>query len=260
MIKARVRRRDGRRVYDVRLRDPAGREYGRTFDTKKAAQDFEAAERTARRRGAWVDPRFAEISVEDVVRRWLESNPAKRSGSTSTDRAALAHAFAILGSRPVGSVTRADVQRLVDTWRTTHAPATVARMYSTVPAVFAYAEAAELIGRSPCRHVRLPTIPALLRPKLTIDGLARLAHELGPDQAAMMHMALLTSGRWAECAGLQVGGVDPLAGKLTIAFQLDRRRQLVDPKLGGWQAHDVGAAPVPRGFGCRSGRARADGR
>ena len=96
--------------------------------------------------------------------------------------------------------------------------------------MFAYAEAAELIGRSPCRHIRLPAIPGLHRPKLTIDGLARLADELGPDQAAMMHMALLTSGRWAGCAGLQVGGVDPLAGKLTIAFQLNRRRQLVDPK------------------------------
>src|SRR6516164_8351578 len=56
---AKSRRRDGRTVYRVRLRDPDGNEYLRTFSTKKAAKAFEDAQRTDRRRGAWVDPRQA---------------------------------------------------------------------------------------------------------------------------------------------------------------------------------------------------------
>jgi hypothetical protein len=46
MIQPRLRRRDGRRVYDVRLRDPTGNEYSRTFLTKREPQAFEVSERT----------------------------------------------------------------------------------------------------------------------------------------------------------------------------------------------------------------------
>jgi hypothetical protein len=45
MIESRVRKRDGRRVYDVRLRDPNGKEYSRTFLTKREAEAFDVAER-----------------------------------------------------------------------------------------------------------------------------------------------------------------------------------------------------------------------
>ena len=60
MIEARTRKRDGRKVYDVRLRDPNGKEYSRTFLTKREAQAFESSERTDRNRGTgWIDPRSA---------------------------------------------------------------------------------------------------------------------------------------------------------------------------------------------------------
>jgi hypothetical protein len=41
-IEARYRKRDGRAVYEVRLRDPSGREYSRTFLTKRAAEAYQA--------------------------------------------------------------------------------------------------------------------------------------------------------------------------------------------------------------------------
>ena len=81
MIKARFRRRDGRYVYDVRLRDHSGKEYSKTFRTKKEAEAFEIAERAARLRGVWVDPRLAATRVVDVADRWLRANGAKRPGS-----------------------------------------------------------------------------------------------------------------------------------------------------------------------------------
>ncbi|HUR17508.1 MAG TPA: hypothetical protein VMZ51_01050 [Acidimicrobiales bacterium] len=54
--------------YDVRLRDPAGEPYKRTFRTKREAETFQARERADRSRGAWVvltlarPPRSASIS------------------------------------------------------------------------------------------------------------------------------------------------------------------------------------------------------
>jgi hypothetical protein len=93
MIKARMRKRDGRRVYDVRLRDPSGKEYSRTFLTKREAEAFEAAEITARNRGTWIDPRSANLTVSEVSRRWLETNPAKRTRSAETDRGTLSRSY-----------------------------------------------------------------------------------------------------------------------------------------------------------------------
>ena len=74
MIQTRIRKRDNRRVYDVRLRDADGREYSKTFLTKREAEAFESAERTARNRGVWIDPRLASVRVIDVAGVWLTAN------------------------------------------------------------------------------------------------------------------------------------------------------------------------------------------
>jgi hypothetical protein len=133
MIKARVRKRDGRRVYEVRLRDPHGREYSRTFETKKAAQDFEADDRTNRRRGSWVDPRYADLAFEEVARRWLDANPAKRPSAQATDESCLrAHLLPALTARRIGSVTPPEVQGLVNGWSRSAAPRSVRRWYGNI--------------------------------------------------------------------------------------------------------------------------------
>ena len=79
MITSRTLKRTGKKVYDVRLRAQDGRVYNRTFTTKKAAEAFEEAEKTDRRRGVWLDPRYANMTVRDLAARWRASNPAKRS-------------------------------------------------------------------------------------------------------------------------------------------------------------------------------------
>jgi hypothetical protein len=102
MIKARVRKRDGRRVYDVRLRDPSGNEYSRTFETKRSAEDFERAERTDRRRGEWLDPRQADLTWVEVAQRWLATNPAKRANTRATDESNLRRIVPVFGPRRIG--------------------------------------------------------------------------------------------------------------------------------------------------------------
>lgn len=57
----------GDRRYDVRLRDPSGKTYTRTFRTRHEAETFAADERASRRRGAWLDPRRAETPLREVA-------------------------------------------------------------------------------------------------------------------------------------------------------------------------------------------------
>jgi integrase len=204
MIQPRLRRRDGRRVYDVRLRDPNGKEYSRTFLTRREAQAFEVTERTNRLSNSWIDSRVAKTPLATVAEDWLESDARKRARSIERDRGILAnHILPVLGSKPVGAISRADVQRLVRSWTGRYAASTVGRQYSTFRAVLAYAEASELIVRSPCRHIPLPQATPREAEILDADGLERLAAAMGTC-GPMIYLAALGL-RWGEIAGLRVG-------------------------------------------------------
>ena len=131
MVKPRMRKRDGKRVYDVRLRDPGGKEYWRTFETKKDAERYETGQKNARNVGSWIDPRLASTPYRVLADEWLESNPAKRPSSLTRDRAVLRkHVLPVLGDRAVASIKRADIQWLVRSWTERYAPATVDRIFS----------------------------------------------------------------------------------------------------------------------------------
>ncbi len=67
----------GERRYDVRLRRPDGTVYGRTFRTRKEAETYERAERTARDRGVWTDPRAGALTFEEYASTWLESRTVR---------------------------------------------------------------------------------------------------------------------------------------------------------------------------------------
>jgi integrase len=176
MITARVRKRDGRRVYEVRLRDPQGREYSRTFETKKAAQDFEAEDRIARRRGSWVDPRHGDLTFEEVARRWLQANPAKRPSARAADESTLrAHLLPAFGAYRIASVTPPDIQGFVTELSRSAAPTSVRRWYSTLHAVFAYAVASDWLGRSPCRGINLPAATTTRSRRLTAEEIGSIA-------------------------------------------------------------------------------------
>ena len=96
-IEARATRSGGRR-YEVRLRDPGGKEYSRSFRTRKEAERFEATQRADRARGTWLNPRAGDTRFEAWAREWLASDPGKSPNSIARDRSILRRAA---GSRSV---------------------------------------------------------------------------------------------------------------------------------------------------------------
>src|ERR1035441_982367 len=79
----------GDRRYEVRLRDPSGREYSRTFRTKKEAEHFEDTQRADRARGGWVDPRTGDVAFGAWAKEWLASNPGKSPSALARDETIL---------------------------------------------------------------------------------------------------------------------------------------------------------------------------
>lgn len=213
--------RNGRTVYDVRLRDPEGRGYKRTFRTKRDAETFEATQRVDRVRGAWVDPRKSATTFGQVAASWLVSNPAKRLTTRTRDEIVVrVHLVPSLGDRPVGSITPGDVQALVNEWSRERAGNTVRRQYSVLAAVMTAAVLSDLIARSPCRGIKLPAASHAERHIITPEELAALAEALGEDHGLMAYLGAVLGLRWGEVAGLRVGRLDFLRATLTVAEQV----------------------------------------
>jgi integrase len=204
-------------VYDVRLRDPGGRAYMRTFATLRRAQQFERGERATMDRGAWTDPREASTTLAVWSRGWLERDATKRLRTKIADGQILeGHVLPELGHRELGSVTPLDIQRLVAPWAFPYKPNTVRRYYAVVRAVFAAAVTADVLVRSPCRGVKLPRAEPSPHHVVAPDELDRLATEVGSAYRPMVLLAAVTGLRFSECAGLRVRSLDLLHGLLTV--------------------------------------------
>lgn len=215
--------------YDVRLRDPAGKEYCRTFKTEKEAKGYDATERADRSRGLWVDPRLGSITFREWAAMWLDGDPTKRAKTKATDEVQIRlHMNPTFGDRPLAAITPLDIRRLVGTWTVTYAPNTVRRMHSVLRAIFTSAVEAEILGRSPCRKIRLPTAEPQERHQVTAVEIQALAEAVGPDYRTMVYVAGVLGLRFSECAALRVGRLDLLRSSLTVAEALaDVRGTLV---------------------------------
>jgi integrase len=209
--------------YDVKLRDPNGRMYQRTFRTKKEAETYETNELSDRARGRWVDPRGAETPFGQVATEWLASNPAKRPSALARDETIVrVHLKPKLGKRPLGSITPKDVQGLVNEWCKKQKPRTVRRQYGTLRAIFNAAVETDLIGRSPCRGIKLPAAAKKNAHIVNADELVVLADAMNEGTRLMPYVGAVLGPRWGECAGLKVGRLDFLRGTMTIDWQRTR--------------------------------------
>ncbi len=209
--------------YDVKLRDPNGRMYQRSFRTKREAEAWQANELSDRTRGKWVDPRGGLTPFSEWASEWLVSNPAKRPGSIARDEAVIrVHLKPAFGHRPLGSITSRDIQHVVNAWSTTQAPRTVRRHYAVLRAIFNAAVEAELLWRSPCRGIKLPAVQPDERYIVDGDELAALADAMGEDYGPLAYLGAVLGLRWGECAGLKVGRLDFLRSTLTVAWQRTR--------------------------------------
>jgi integrase len=223
MIERRKTKRGAR--YDVRLRTPDGDERCRTFATLREAKAYETAEITRRNRGEWIDPRRAAIPFADVAAEWLESNPAKRGSSWVRDEVVLRRQLVPrFGRVPVSRIDQAAIQRWVNERTAERAARTVRREFGVLRAVMAFAVERDLIARSPCRRIKLPSAEPVVRHVIDAEGLEALADELGPRLAPTVYVGATLGLRWGEVAGLRIGRLDLLRNEVKVVEQVVRGR------------------------------------
>ena len=80
---------------------------------------------------------------------------------------------------------------------------------------------AELIARTPCRGICLPSLERVKEIRfLTPDELDRLAGAMPSEYRAMVYLTGVVGLRWSEVTGLRVGRLDLLRRKLTVTETL----------------------------------------
>jgi integrase len=216
--------------YDVRAR-VAGRVVTKTFKRRREAEAYVVRLEAARLDGVLIDPRRRRTPFSEVADEWVAAGINKRITSVARDRSIVSkHLKPAFGERPVGAITPAEVQAAVDRWSQRQVPSTVGRQFSCLRAIFTYAEAVDLVLRSPCRGVRRPKVRLVDRPELTPEELSQLARVLGPEQGAFMWCGAVLGLRWSETAGLTVTRIDAHGRTVTVDRQLARSGVLVVPK------------------------------
>jgi integrase len=221
----------GERRYEVRLRDPAGHEYSKSFRTRREAERYEATERADKARGSWLDPRGGDILVRDWAALWLESNPAKSPSAYARDESVIRlHINPAIGDQRLGAITQPRVQALVNAWTMKVMPRTAQRHYDTLSAIFAAAVDGDLIARSPCRKIKQPVADSVKCEVIEGAALDALAAALGEDLSLMVYVAAELGLRWGEVAGIRVCDVDFRARTFTVFEQRTRGRNDRSPR------------------------------
>lgn len=195
---------------------PDGRRTTRSAPLKGTVQAWAVDEERKVRRGEWTDPKVARLTVAD----WLDLWAAARVVEAETARGDVAPDRRIretFGKRPLGSVTRIEVQGWV---KRMHAegvgPSAVRRAYTYLSTAYRAAVDEGILASSPCRRITLPPTPPKLPPWFTPEEVARLVAELEEPHATMTLTMCWLGLRWGECAGLRVQDVDWLRRRVRV--------------------------------------------
>lgn len=221
--------------WQVRYRDPSGKERARSFRRKTDAEKFSVTVETDKIRGMWADPQLAKITVSEWLPAWQASRVHLRPSTRALSESLLRnHVLPYLGDRRLGSVTPTDVQGFVAYLEEkVLAASTVRQCYLLVAGLFSSALDSDVIVRSPCRGINLPEYSKTEMRFLTAEEVSHLASVIDEPYRALVLTAAYAGCRFGELAGMRAHRLDLLRRTLTIAESLSEVRgqvRLAPPK------------------------------
>lgn len=220
---SRVTHSSGRRVWQSRWRDPSGRQRAKNFDRKIDAERYLLAMETDKLRGRYTDPRLAKTELAE----WMSEYQATRVNlgrqTQARDEATIRnHVLPRFGTWMIGSVQRIHIaQWVADLGAAGYAPATVRKAYQLLAAAMDAAVESGLIGRSPCRGVKLPKLETVSTIRyLEPAEINVLADAIDSRYSAMVLAAAYTGLRFSELRALRVDRFDALRRTIRVSTSL----------------------------------------
>ena len=200
----------------ARYFDPNGRERARTFTRKNDAERFLAGVEADKSRGLYVDPAAGRITLQEYATSWQAAQVHRRTTTAAFDSHLRNHILPLLGHRPMGAITRSEIQGWVKSRAEVLAPTTTTLVYSVLRMIFRAAVADRVLAISPCERITLPKAPPREITPLPAQAVAALADAAPERYRALLICAAGTGLRQGEVLGLRRDRVDFLRRTLTV--------------------------------------------
>lgn len=210
---------------------PSGRRVTKSDPLRKVVADWAREQESALSRGAWVDPKAGQVTVEQWHVRWLA---ARVVASATADRNASHwrnHVKPQWGRWPLATIGRLDVGAWVK--RLAAAGVGAPTVHASVNLLSAMLQAAVeegVLARNPCKGVALPTITVRAPDWFTHDEHKLLLGKLDEPYRTLVDLGMTVGPRWGELAALHGTDVDWLRGQVSIWRVLTRRGLREHPK------------------------------
>ena len=202
----------------VRWIDPWRKERSKTFDTMREARDFMAEVEVAVRRGEYLDPKKASVTLNDWALVWLDSRVGVRTNTKARDEGSLRnHLLPVLGHLSLAEIGLEHVQVWVQNLSAQGlAPATVRKAHQVARQVFEFAVKARRITWNPAKGVELPRLSSSPAKFISGSDIDLLADHISPEYRLLVMLGGYCGLRWGEAAGLHIEQVDLLHRRISI--------------------------------------------
>lgn len=224
---ATVKRREDRgNRWEVRYRDPEGKQRARLFDRRVDAERFVATTTADMVRGSYIDPSAGRVTFGEYVEAWLTSRVHRASTASRVESDLRLHVLPHLGRRPIAQIRHSEIQGWVRGRSEVLSPGSVENAYRTVAAVFRSAIRDRILAANPCEGVTLPRQSRAEVVPPTVDEVRTLLAAM-PDRYRVAGVLAAGAGlRLGEALGLTVDRVDFLRRQARVD------RQLITPDRG----------------------------
>ncbi|MCO5317219.1 MAG: site-specific integrase [Microthrixaceae bacterium] len=224
--------------YDVRYRDPAGKQRTRTFKRRKDAERYASTTEADLARGSWIDPNAGREVFRDYSERWVAERVTSRGRKLAPRTVELyrsqleRHIVPTFGDAELARITSASVRSwhagMVDKGHGTAA----AKCYRLLRAILATAVEDDLLVKNPCNIKGAGVERSAERPVATAEQVWALADAIEDHLEAFVLVAAFMGLRFSEAAGLQRRHVNVLHRTITVEQQLERVSRKTAEHLG----------------------------
>lgn len=218
--------------WSVRYRDASGKQYQKTFELKKDAEDYEREQRRSIARGTWTNPSGGKLRLREVFEEYF----ATKNQLTPKSKEAIQslwkhHVEPVFGNTPIASIN----MRQVTKWATDAvvgdnaytSSGRITKAQVQLCAILDFAVDHGLLAKNPCRKsngkINKISLPKTDRTRPTIaltpEELKDLASACGQYQTLVL-LAGISGLRWAEIIGLQVQDIDSTGKYIQVTRSL----------------------------------------
>ena len=209
--------------YQVRWRDPAGRQRTKSFKRKTDAKQFANRVEVEMQRGTYVDPQLGKLLFANWANEWLQTKINLRASSWTRDESYLRnHVMPTFGDIALAKIDKLLVQAWVrDLVTKGFHPSTIKECYRILRGVMNEAADARLIVESPCRKVTLPRVPKTEQRYLTAAQVEQLVAATDPQFRVLVMSAGYLGARWGELVGVKRQHLNLLKREVRIVGTLE---------------------------------------